>query len=81
MTSKEVIRLARKAGIVHQNQNGFFIDCGFSDIKLFAWWIVKTEREECARIAEKTVCFVHQPTGIDIYGTKIAQAIRARGQP
>jgi hypothetical protein len=80
MTTREIIRLARKAGIVGQNERGYIIDCGFSEIKLFALWIIKTEREECARVAEKTVCFVHQPTGIDIYGTKIAEAIRERGQ-
>jgi hypothetical protein len=38
----------------------------------------KYEREECARLAQETVCDTHIPTGIQIYGTKVAKAIRAR---
>jgi hypothetical protein len=37
------------------------------------------ERERCAQIAEQTVCDVHLPTGIKIYGRKAAAAIR-RGE-
>jgi hypothetical protein len=37
------------------------------------------EREECAKIAEKTICDVHLPTGTKIYGSRVATAIRARG--
>ena len=36
------------------------------------------EREACAQIAQVTVCDTDIPTGIKIYGTKVAQAIRAR---
>ena len=39
---------------------------------------VEAEREECAQIAESTVCDTHLPTGVRIYGTRAATAIRAR---
>lgn len=37
------------------------------------------EREECAALAEKTICDKHIPTGVRIYGSRAAAAIRARG--
>lgn len=37
------------------------------------------EREACAKLAESTVCDTHLPTGVRIYGTRAADAIRARG--
>ena len=39
---------------------------------------VEAEREACAQIAESTVCDTHLPTGVRIYGTRAAAAIRAR---
>lgn len=39
---------------------------------------VKAEREACAKVADKTVCVTHLPTGVNVYGTKAAEAIRAR---
>ena len=39
---------------------------------------VEAEREECAKLAESTVCDTHLPTGVRIYGTQAAAAIRAR---
>lgn len=39
---------------------------------------VEGEREACAKLAQETVCDTHIPTGIQIYGTKVAKAIRAR---
>jgi hypothetical protein len=38
------------------------------------------EREACAKVAKETVCDMHLGTGIKIYGTRAAAAIRARGQ-
>jgi hypothetical protein len=32
--------------------------------------------EEAAALAQKTICDTHIPTGINIYGTRAAQAIR-----
>ena len=42
---------------------------------------VLAEREACAAIAQATVCDTHIPTGIKIYGTRAAAAIRARSKP
>ena len=42
--------------------------------------MVEFEREACAVLAEKTICDTHIPTGINIYGTRAAKAIRARGK-
>jgi len=42
-------------------------------------WSMQLEREACAKIAEKTICDVHLPTGTKIYGSRVATAIRARG--
>lgn len=39
----------------------------------------RREREACAKLAESTVCDTHLPTGVRIYGTRAAAAIRARG--
>ena len=41
---------------------------------------VEEEREACAMLAQKTVCDTHIPTGVKIYGTAVAKAIRARGE-
>jgi hypothetical protein len=43
-------------------------------------WAMKLEREACARLAQSTVCDTHIPTGVKIYGTVAAKAIRARGE-
>ena len=37
------------------------------------------EREACAKVAQETICDTHIPTGINIYGTRAAKAIRERG--
>jgi hypothetical protein len=42
-----------------------------------AW---EAAHEACANLAKETVCDTHLPTGVKIYGTKAAAAIRARGQ-
>lgn len=41
---------------------------------------VLDEREACAMLAQKTVCDTHIPTGVKIYGTAAAKAIRARSE-
>jgi len=33
--------------------------------------------EACAKLAQETVCDTHIPTGINIYGTRAAKAIRS----
>jgi hypothetical protein len=42
---------------------------------------VAAEREACAKLAEETVCDTHLPTGVKIYGTRAAKAIRERSNP
>lgn len=39
------------------------------------------ERERCAKLAAETVCDTHLPTGVRIYGTRVAAAIRAQNEP
>jgi hypothetical protein len=41
--------------------------------------LILAEREACAKLAATTVCDIHIPTGVKIYGTAAAKAIRARG--
>ena len=41
--------------------------------------LILAEREACAKLAATTVCDTHIPTGVKIYGTVAAKAIRARG--
>jgi hypothetical protein len=40
--------------------------------------LILAEREACAKLAATTVCDTHIPTGVKIYGTVAAKAIRAR---
>jgi hypothetical protein len=40
---------------------------------------ILAEREACAKLAATTVCDTHLPTGVKIYGTVAAKAIRDRG--
>ena len=42
--------------------------------------MVAIEREACAKLAASTICDTHIPTGVKIYGTVAAKAIRARGE-
>jgi hypothetical protein len=52
-----------------------------ADLERFAALVRSAEREACAKVAKETVCDMHLGTGIKIYGTKAAAAIRARGNP
>ena len=47
-------------------------------MRAYAAAAVRAEREACAQLAESTVCDTHLPTGVRIYGTRAAAAIRAR---
>jgi hypothetical protein len=49
-------------------------------LEKFAKLVAAQEREECAKLAETTVCDVHLLTGTKIYASRVATAIRARGQ-
>jgi len=73
MTQNDIIRMAREAGLQP------YYDEQETDIEAFANLVAAAEREECAKLAEKTICDKHIPTGVSIYGTRAAKAIRARG--
>ena len=53
---------------------------GIDDIVDAIKLVAEAEREACAILAQKTVCDTHIPTGVKIYGTAAAKAIRARGE-
>lgn len=86
MTKDDIIKLAREAG----GQITAFINYDYGedvavfyleDLDSFANLVAAAEREECAALAEKTICDKHIPTGVSIYGTRAAKAIRARTTP
>jgi hypothetical protein len=52
----------------------------FCDKLLCVAEAVLAEREACAKLAAATICDTHIPTGVKIYGTVAAKAIRARGK-
>jgi hypothetical protein len=71
----DIRRMAEQAGAHHlANVPGFTYF-----LTRFAALVAAAEREACAKLAETTVCDTHLPTGIRIYGSKAAAAIRARG--
>ena len=84
MSRDELIAMAREADLIdfrdadddpHTEQMVKFLE---RFAILVAEKATAKEREACAQIAQVTVCDTHIPTGIKIYGTKVAQAIRAR---
>ena len=75
MTRDAIIRMAREQGLPETTNEGVFI-VNTDDLGR----MLAAEREECAIVAARTVCDEHLPTGIKIYGTRAAKAIRARGE-
>ena len=75
MTREDIIRMAREQGLPETTNEGVFIVNADDLGRMLA-----AEREACAEIAASTVCDEHLPTGIKIYGTRAARAIRARGE-
>ena len=80
MTTDEIIEMARQAGF--NLEQGFLLRVtGIDeDLERFAKLVAAKEREACAKLAQETICDTHIPTGITIYGTRVAKAIRARAQ-
>jgi hypothetical protein len=73
MTREEVMEMAYESGMIAGYE-------GEPDLlERFAALVAAAEREACAKVAKETVCDMHLGTGIKIYGTKAAAAIRARG--
>jgi len=75
MTRDDIIRMAREQGLPETEVEGVF-RVNSDDLGR----MLAAEREACAKVAKETVCDMHLGTGIKIYGTKAAAAIRARGQ-
>ena len=85
MNREDIIRMARKAGmerVVKLHSDGTrTVELPHPDLlERFAALVAAQEREACAKVAKETVCDMHLGTGIKIYGTRAAAAIRARGQ-
>jgi hypothetical protein len=80
MNQEDIIKLAQKWG----DWNGQTVE--FNDVGLERFFRLAydcgaaAEREACAKVAEATVCDIHLPTGVRIYGSKAAAAIRARSK-
>jgi hypothetical protein len=62
------------------NQVTWYADVTLTELSRYANLIRADEREACAVLAQQTICDTHIPTGINIYGTRAAKAIRARGK-
>jgi hypothetical protein len=77
MIQEDIIRMAREADLLPSDST-FGYGAEVADLSRFAALVAAAEREACARIAETTVCDTHLPTGVQIYGSKAAAAIRAR---
>lgn len=75
----DIIRMAREANRYASNQTGDSYEWHFIRDERFAALVAAVERESCALLAEQTICDTHLPTGINIYGSRVAAAIRARG--
>lgn len=71
----DIIRMAREAGFVCARDESVLGGM----LARFAALVRADEREQCAKVAEETVCDTHSP-GIKIYGTRAAKAIRARSE-
>jgi hypothetical protein len=76
----DIIRMAREAGFETAEEWDKFPNGFVQVVARFAALVAAAEREACSKLAEKTVCDTHLPTGVKIYGTRAAAAIRARGQ-
>ena len=72
MTHEEIIALAKEAGLP-------YLPTPNSALVRIVTKAVLIEREACALIAHATVCDTHIPTGVKIYGSRAATAIRKRG--
>ena len=83
-SDEDLLRMAKESGLTDPDLGDWMTDYGRSEdsIKKFAELVAAAaavkEREACASLAQATVCDTHIPTGINIYGTRVAAAIRAR---
>lgn len=75
MNRDEIIKMSQKAGFDPVTDIGANLEL----FELFANLVAEAEREACAKLAAQTICDTHTPTGIYIYGTRAAEAIREKG--
>jgi len=84
MTQDEIIEMADKADAEADNvlnmKGEYHPNWHQVRDEIFAKLVAAKECEACALLAQKTVCDTHIPTGVKIYGTAAAKAIRARGE-
>lgn len=78
MTRDEILALANEAGITFVNEFGV-ASATAEWLERFAGLVAAKERARCADIARRTVCDVHVPTGVKIYGSRAAAAIMEGG--
>jgi hypothetical protein len=80
MTRDDIIKMAHKAGFNWPEIHTTTVEERLERFFTLAYEAgAAAEREACAALAEKTICDTHIPTGVNIYGTRAARAIRARG--
>jgi hypothetical protein len=79
MTSKEIFRIARKAGLLTSGDDWIRIkQPSLSEFKHFARLIMEVERESCAKMCEDAA---EKGDPFNSYARKaLATAIRARGK-
>jgi len=78
---RTIMEMAREAAAIHGHTlKDVPEQATIEFITAFAKLVREDERELCAKLAQSTVCDTHIPTGVKIYGTAAAKAIRARGQ-
>ena len=84
MTPEQITQLAVAAGFeFYTRKKGAknIVEVGvIGSLAEFAAAVAAAEREACAKLAAETVCDTHLPTGIKIYGSRAAAAIRKRGE-
>ena len=78
MTQDELIAMAKEAGFLYDMNAACTVRGNSAQLERFAALVEAKERDACAQVAAKTVCDTHIPTGINIYGTRAAAAIRTR---
>lgn len=79
MTRDDIIETALQCGVWIPMAHGQEREQTIDRLQRLVGRAIAAEREECAIVAASTVCDEHIPTGIKIYGTRAARAIRARG--
>ncbi len=80
MTDDDILRMFHEAGEAAGWKPGAGNALVINYLTHFSALAAAAEREACAQLAAQTVCDTHLPTGIKIYGTAVAKAIRARSR-